>query len=131
MMMVGTLIAPDTRGLRPGAQAQDFEYALCDTDNFDTRMYGREAEDGTMIWGPDPCDATWVDGYDQVMELAFSHRLSEPDEDTFEEVLDPWIEIVCRPRFSADDRRDSPAEVPLEGLDFSKLGISLRDFESR
>lgn len=127
MVDADVMIASDGEGLRPGLKARGFEYALRDfTDN---RLYARESDGTVLEWEPDARDATWLDSFEQVMGMAFALNLAEPDRDCRRIVLEPWVEIVARPRLSKEDRSGAGKELPLEGPDFFVRGIAVRDFE--
>lgn len=130
VMMAETLIAPDTKGLRPGAQAQGVEYMLHDPD---TLMYAKRGEDGYVEWVPDLQDATWMGDYDELEEFAFDNGLSDVYDNDYEwwDIIDPCLEIIGHPIFRDEDRTDAPAQTPLGDLDFSALGVSAEDFETR
>lgn len=124
MMDADAMIALDSEGLRPGAQSKDFEYAL--RDFADNRPYARESDGTVLEWEPDARDATWLDSFEQVMEMVFALNLAEPDRDCRHIVLEPWVEIVARPR-RKENRLGSGKYTQLEELDFSVRGISVRD----
>ena len=127
-VMADTLIAPDTKGLRPGAQAQGVEYALF---NPDTKLYAKQLDNGELKWMPDLRDAEWISDFDELEEFAFSNDLTEPIDDyDWREIIIPDLDAVARPVFSEDDRIDAETDTPLEELDFSKLGISVKDFKT-
>lgn len=128
-VMADTLIAPYTKGLRPGAQAQGVEYALFDPD---AKLYAKQLDNGELKWVPDMRDATWMDDYDDLVDFAADNNEAEfyDDDADWGYVIFSDLETLGRPVFSEDDRIDAETDTPLEELDFSKLDISVKDFKT-
>lgn len=125
MTMNITLIAPDTENLPEGAKAAGLEYAVRRVR--DHAFLSDPDLDGTdAAWEDDAMNGTWVNSVDEAWDLADRFDLTDPDEE--QDLLDGY-QIVSRPWFHEDDLIDSMEPVALDKLDFSKLGITLDDFE--
>lgn len=126
MMSIETMIAPETLGLRKGAQAQGYEYAVRREDH--AWLYDGDMNGMDTAWEPDPENATWTDSAERALDVAHTNGLTSFDADG-EETLASGLEIVCRPWFYEEDYTDSLDDTPLEDLDFTKLEIGPEDFE--
>ncbi|MBT1171215.1 hypothetical protein [Bifidobacterium sp. SO4] len=125
MTMNVILIAPDTESLPEGAKAAGLEYAVRRAS--DRAFLSDPDLDGTdSAWEDDAMNGTWVSSVDEAWDLADRFDLTDPDEE--QDLLDGY-QVVSRPWFYEDDLIDSTEPVALDKLDFSKLGITLDDFE--